>query len=93
MKYFELIDELMQFYAANDFANEAIKAKNEFFDLAGMFDEQSSGFDLKMAQFSDWYIFSRKLTTFGRPPIAHFLEARPTRVAAEHRSRSARAMD
>jgi len=81
MKYFELIDELMQFYAANDFANEAIKAKNEFFDLAGMFDEQSSGFDLKMAQFSDWYIFSRKLSTFGSPPIAHFLEARPKRIS------------
>ena len=83
MRYFQLIDSLMQFYAEGEFAPEAIQAKNEFFDLAGIFDEQSQNFDLKMAQFTDWYIFLRKLSGYGRPPIDHFVQTRPAKISPE----------
>lgn len=83
MKYFQLIDELMQFYTQDDFAAEAVVAKNEFYELAGIFDELSPNFDLKMAQFSDWYIFMRKLKQFSCTPIKHFIEKRPYRIVEE----------
>lgn len=83
MKYFQLIDELMQFYTQGEFAAEAVVAKNEFYELAGIFDEQSPNFDLKMAQFSDWYIFMRKLKKIERVPIQHFVESRPKRILEE----------
>lgn len=83
MKYFQLIDELMQFYTDGDYAPDAVVAKNEFFDLAGMFDTQAQGFDLKMAQFSDWYLFSRKLNKFKMTPIEHFVETRPRAISEE----------
>jgi hypothetical protein len=83
MKYAQLIDGLMQFYTSGDFASEAVQAKNEFFELAGIFDEQSNNFEMKMAQFTDWFLFSRKLNASGLPPIHHFVEKRPTRVQEE----------
>lgn len=83
MKYFQLIDELMQFYTEGEFAPEAIVAKNEFYELAGIFDEQSPNFELKMAQFSDWYLFMRNLQKYAKPPIMHFIEYRPKRILEE----------
>ena len=81
MKYYQLIDELMQFYTDGEYAPDAVVAKNEFYDLAGMFDTQSQNFDSKMAQFSDWYLFSRKLNRFKQTPIEHFLKTRPKPIA------------
>jgi hypothetical protein len=83
MKYFQLIDNLMQLYTSGEYASEAVQAKNEFFELAGIFDEQSGQFDMKMAQFTDWYIFSRKMNQFAVPPIQHFVEKRPARIAED----------
>ncbi len=80
-RYYEIIDGLMQFYAAGPFADEAVAAKLEFFELAGIFDEQSPSFDMRMAQFTDWYLFSRPLTSSGLVPIAHHLVNRPARVS------------
>lgn len=79
-RYYEIIEELMQFYAAGSFADEAVMAKLEFFDLAGIFDEQSPSFDMRMAQFTDWFLFSRPLKSSGLVPIAHHLVNRPARV-------------
>ncbi|OFZ19049.1 MAG: hypothetical protein A2Z20_09900 [Bdellovibrionales bacterium RBG_16_40_8] len=83
IKYNQLIDDLMLFYASDDFATEAVTAKNEFFDLAGMFDQQSVNFDLKIAQFTDWYIFFRKLSSLKQTPIEHFVDKRPKPISEE----------
>lgn len=80
LKYAQLIDSLMQFYADGIFGGEAVQAKNEFYDIAGIFDEQSSHFDLKMDQFTDWYLFSRKLSKFNMTPIQYFVEKRPIKI-------------
>jgi hypothetical protein len=83
MKYFDLIENLMKFYVDGEFASEGVQAKNEFYDLAGIFDEQSSQFDMKMAQFTDWYLFTRKLNKYNITPIDHFVEKRPMRVGED----------
>lgn len=83
MKYYQLIDGLMQFYAQGEYAKEAIQAKTEFFELAGIFDGQSNIFEMRMAQFSDWYIFSRVMPKFGLTPLEHFMQVRPLKVSEE----------
>lgn len=83
MKYFQIIDDLMLVYTEGEFASEAVQAKNEFYDLAGIFDEQSSNFDMKMSQFTDWFIFTRKLNKYQVPPIQHFVEHRPVPISEE----------
>jgi hypothetical protein len=77
LKYYELIDDLMGFYTSGDFGAEAVQAKTEFFNLAGMFDEHSPNFEQKMAQFTDWFLFLRKLERFGKPPAVHWYQNRP----------------
>lgn len=83
MIYIPYIEGLMQFYANGDFAPEATQAKSEFYDLAGIFDEQSAQFDQRMAQFTDWYLFSRELSKFNMTPIKHFVEMRPVKIKEE----------
>lgn len=68
-EYRLLIENLMQFFTQGEFTEEAVAAKNEFYELAGVFDEESENFEQKMAQFVDWYIFSRKIKKFDSTPI------------------------
>jgi hypothetical protein len=83
MTYANYIDILMQHYADGDFASEAVQAKNEFYDLAGIFDEQTQNFEMKMAQFTDWYIFIRTLSKLSITPAADFVKKRPSFVKPE----------
>ncbi len=75
------LDRLMQFYTSGAYLSEVQSAKEEFFEKAGTFDETSSDFELKMAQFSDWYLFIRRMTQSGRAAIemaldeAHFAQS------------------
>lgn len=69
MIYEPLIEKLMQYFTADSFIEEVRHGKDEFFKRAGIFDEESPDFEMKMAQFADWYLFSRKLNKFGVPPV------------------------
>lgn len=69
MKTAELIDRLMQAFTSEKFQSEVRLAKKDFYDRAGVFDQASDEFEMKMAQFADWYLFSRPLTDVARPPI------------------------
>jgi hypothetical protein len=67
MNYSPLIERLMQHYTSGPFAEEARRAKDEFSELAGAFDEASSDFDMKMSLFTDWYLFTRPSVRSGQP--------------------------
>lgn len=69
MIYEPVIEKLMQHFTANSYAEEVPQAKEEFFKRAGIFDEESHDFEMKMAQFADWYLFTRKLSAQGIPPV------------------------
>ncbi len=62
-------DRFMQFFTSEPFLVEVEAAKKQFFERAGMFDEFSPDFEMKMSQFMDWYLFTRKLLKQGVPPI------------------------
>ena len=67
--YDEMTERLMQFYTSGEFHQEAVKAKVQFNEYAGVFDEASPTFEMKLAQFVDWYLFSRPLQKYGMCPI------------------------
>ena len=74
MNYETLIDRMMTHYTGGRFASEVSAAKEDFFEKAGAFDESSNDFELKMAQFVDWYLFTRKLTQSKRVVIETVLD-------------------
>ena len=74
MNYESYIDKLMQYYTGDDFVSEVEGAKEDFFEKAGSFDEASLDFELKMAQFVDWYLFTRKMSRSGETAIEMVLD-------------------
>jgi hypothetical protein len=73
MNYDPFIEKMMQHYTAGRHLLEVQNAKEEFFDKAGTFEEGSIDFETKMAQFTDWYLFTRK-TESGRSVIELVLD-------------------
>ncbi len=59
--HYELIDRLIVFYTSGDFVKEVTDAKREFFDEAGVMDEENIFFEMRVTQFLEWYLFSRPL--------------------------------
>lgn len=74
MNYEAIIEKLMQHYTSKPYMPEVEAAKEDFFERAGTFDEASLDFELKMAQFTDWYLFTRKMDSTGRVAIETVLD-------------------
>ncbi|MGE3681634.1 MAG: hypothetical protein AB7G93_07905 [Bdellovibrionales bacterium] len=73
MNYEPFIEKLMQHYTGGNYLTEVKAAKEDFFERAGTFDEASVDFELKMAQFTDWYLFTRRMED-GRVSIEMVLD-------------------
>jgi hypothetical protein len=65
----DLIDKLMQAFTAEKFTGEVQDARRDFYERAGVFDQASDDFEMKMAQFADWYLFCRPLQQLAKAPI------------------------
>jgi hypothetical protein len=70
MNYETLVEKLMNHFAGEKFAGEVSEAKHEFFDRAGILDEAANDFEMKLAQFVDWYLFSRPQKKEGQAPVS-----------------------
>lgn len=68
-EYNALMDKILQLFAGEQFQDEIRLAKRDFFDSSSVFDEGSSHFELRMAQFFDWYFFTRKLRGYECTPL------------------------
>lgn len=74
IQVFDLIDKILSHYAGPQYIDEVKDAKKIFFDSAGILEEHSDQFDLRMSQFFDWYFFTRDLNGIGHTPLeAHAL--------------------
>lgn len=69
-----ILETLIQKFTGEDFKTEVLDAKREFFERAGIVDEESINFEMRMSQFLDWYMFSRELSQFHLPPVNYYLE-------------------
>jgi hypothetical protein len=64
----DLIEKLIIHYTGPRYESEVAAAKTEFFDEAGIVDEESIHFEMRMTQFQEWYLFTRKMRTSLVPP-------------------------
>lgn len=68
-EYEKLIEKILNHFVGESFKDELAVAKKEFFENAGTLDENSEHYESRMAQFYDWYFFTRELMGFGQTPL------------------------
>ena len=83
MIYESLIEKFTQHFTSGPYAEEIRQAKEDFFKNAGIFDEESPNFEMKMAQFADWYLFSRRLNSHGTAPVYVDIDLKSIGIAEE----------
>ena len=80
-----LIDRLIVHFAGDAWRAEVANAKKEFFQDAGIMDEQTDQFEMRMTQFLDWYLFTRKLAGRTVTPAQFALEIDDFKMTAVER--------
>ncbi len=80
-----LIDRLIVHFTGDAWRAEVANAKKEFFQDAGIMDEQTDHFEMRMTQFLDWYLFTRKLTGRQVTPAQFALEIDDFIMTADER--------
>ena len=74
MKFDSYIERIIQYYTSPLYREDVNEAKGQFQETAGTFDEGAGDFENKIAQFTDWYVFTRKLKRVGQAPVEFCLE-------------------
>lgn len=81
----ELIDRLTVFFTGERFRDDVAKAKKEFFDEAGVMDEENEAFEMRMTQFLEWYLFTRVLSDVGLTPAQYALQLEDFEMTSDER--------
>lgn len=68
-EYEKVIEKILNHFVGESFKEELSAAKTEFFSNAGTLDENSEHFESRMAQFYDWYFFTRELVGYKQTPL------------------------
>lgn len=82
-KYELLMEKILNHFVSEAFKDELAMAKTEFFGNAGTLDEHSEHYESRMAQFYDWYFFTRELKGFLQTPLEACLLVRELRFSDE----------
>jgi hypothetical protein len=86
MKFDTVLEKILAHYTSGSYEEEVIKAKKELFGSIAVLEEDSSLYDVHIAQFLDWYIFSRKLSMTDRTPIEEALESGEPQLEKEEQA-------
>jgi len=63
----------MREFTTGDYYAEVFRAKEEFFERAGVVHEDDAEFEQRMNLFMDWYMFDRDLPGVDLPPIRYYI--------------------
>ncbi|GIL18040.1 MAG: hypothetical protein BroJett040_17910 [Oligoflexia bacterium] len=85
-EYFALMEKILHHFAGDLFREEVKMAKSQFFDNAGILDENAPQYELRMSQFFDWYLFTRDLSGYGQTPLEVVYMTRELRFSPEEMS-------
>lgn len=85
MNYIELLEKLMQHFSSGEYQEEAVQAKMEFCDFAGVMDEFAPDYEMKFHQFTDWYLFLRPLNRSKTTPVAEEYAEKRMNLTQEER--------
>ncbi len=86
MNYEPFVEKLMQHYTGAQYLTEVKAAKDDFFEKAGTFEEGTMEAELKMAQFTDWYLFTRKMNGSGRVAVEMVLDDPAYKISEDDKS-------
>jgi hypothetical protein len=86
MIYEEIVEDLMKHFTSNEHQSEAVKARVEFHKVAGIFDEESEDFEMKLAQFTDWFLFTRNMISYDKTPIARVIDGEEYPIPSEKKT-------
>ena len=81
----ELIDRLTTYFTGDRFRDDVAKAKKEFFDEAGIMDEENQAFEMRMTQFLEWYLFTRPLSGIDLTPAQYALQLEDFEMTSDER--------
>lgn len=77
MNFEPYIEKFLTHFTSPQYSAEVADAKREFFEEAGILDESTASFESRMAQFLDWYIFTRELSMVHLTPVQLMVEKPP----------------
>lgn len=84
-KYDELMDRLTLYFTGERFKVDVAAAKKEFFDEAGVMDEENQAFEMRMTQFLEWYLFTRRLAGLQMTPAEYALQLDDSEMSSAER--------
>jgi len=67
------LEPVIQEFTTGEYYPEIYKAKQEFFERAGVVYEDDAEFEQRMNLFMDWYLFDRDLPGVDLPPIRYYI--------------------
>jgi len=65
----QVVEKLLAHFTSDQYRDEVVAAKKDFFEDAGLVGDESFYFEVRMAQFLDWYLFTRELTKEHLSPV------------------------
>jgi hypothetical protein len=77
------LEPVIQEYTTGEYYPEVYKAKQEFFERAGVVYEDDSEFEQRMNLFMDWYLFDRDLPGIDLPPIRYYIRQHTPEFSTE----------
>ncbi len=81
MIYDPIIENLLRHFTNDSYAQEVLDGKLEYFEkMMPTMDENSELYELRMSQFLDWYLFTRKLRKEQKTPVQLVAEKPPFKV-------------
>jgi hypothetical protein len=77
------LDPVIQEFTSGEYYPEVFKAKEEFFERAGVVYDDDAEFEQRMNLFMDWYLFDRDLPGVDLPPIRYYVRQHQNQFSPE----------
>ena len=65
----KLLEKILIYFVSDDFKEEVQQARAFFFSGLSFGDESAHRYEMRMAQFFDWYLFTRELSEYKQVPL------------------------
>ncbi len=79
------LEPVIQEFTTGEYYPEVFKAKQEFFERAGVVYEDDAEYEQRMSLFMDWYLFDRDLPGIDLPPIRYYIRQNASKFQPEEK--------
>jgi hypothetical protein len=85
--YQPYLDQVVHAYASDDYRDELLRAKADYFRQTGeVHEDDGAFFEARMASFFDWYLYERPMEGWDCPPVRRYLADHADVLTAEDRA-------